>query len=99
MKQQHRDSQPNDEGEERRRTSYGFDNRNHYCLLRLAIRFKESGSSVQGTSIDSKRTHPLSVVYTLESCGCGSVDCFRVGGIRIVEINIPMITPATTQGN
>jgi hypothetical protein len=57
----------------------------------------ESDSAPQGTSVDVKRTHPVSVWNTLRSAGVGTAMVFRAGGTRTVAINNPTTSPATSQ--
>jgi len=97
MEQQYGDAKPDDKREKGTRAFKRFCDVEHYFLLRLASRFKESASTPQGTSIAWVRIQPVSVWKTPVSYGDGTVTSLREGGTMMHAINMPMITPAAIQ--
>jgi hypothetical protein len=61
VKQDHGDTQADDEREKGRTVFYRFQELDHYFLLRLASRLSDDASWTHGTSTDVNRTHPVSV--------------------------------------
>lgn len=57
----------------------------------------EDESSLQGTSTDLNRTHPVFVCKGVLSFGLGVFNSSRKGGIKTETIKSPTINPANVQ--